>query len=137
MAKFTLILLAAIVAISSAFAPVAQQARINQVSVTPKMAESSTSLFMAEDMTWEGEYPPSKVLGPIMSKMGSGTLAIVSMVSLGACVYSCVQSGVLLREPGMVESGAWVQPQYVLMGFGGPIAWGTHVASWIQRKNGM
>ena len=86
MAKFTLILLAAIVAISSAFAPVAQQARINQVSVAPKMEESSTSLFMAEDMTWEGEYPPSKVLGPIMSKMGSGTLAIVSMVSLGVSI---------------------------------------------------
>ena len=37
----------------------------------------------------------------------------------------------------MVESGAWVKPQYVAMGFGGPLAWGTHVASWIQRKNGM
>ena len=81
--------------------------------------------------------PPSKVLGPIMSKMPSGVLAVVSMICLGACIYSCVQSGLLLREPGMVESGAWVKPQYVAMGFGGPLAWGTHVASWIQRKNGM
>ena len=101
------------------------------------MEESSTSLFMAEDMTWEGEYPPSKVLGPIMSKMPSSTLAIVSMLSLGVCAYTCVQSGILLREPGAVEDGSWVKWYYIVGGFGGPLAWGTHVASWIQRKNGM
>ena len=138
MAKLSLILLAAIVAISSAFVPAAQTAtRINQVSFVPKMEESSTSLFMAEDMTWEGEYPPSKVLGPIMSKMPSSTLAIVSMLSLGVCAYTCVQSGILLREPGAVEDGSWVKWYYIVGGFGGPLAWGTHVASWIQRKNGM
>jgi hypothetical protein len=92
---------------------------------------------MAEDMTWEGEYPPSKVLGPIMSKMPSGVLAISSMFFLGVCVYSCVQSGLLLREPGAIENGSWVKWYYILEGFGGPLAWGTHVASWIQRKNGM
>ena len=139
MAKLSLILLAAIVAISSAFVPVANTAtRVNQVSFAPKIEETtSTNLFMAEDMTWEGEYPPSKVLGPIMSKMPSGVLALVSMACLAACVYSCVQSGLLLREPGAVETGSWVKAQYVAMGFGGPLAWGTHVASWIQRKNGM
>jgi len=140
MAKLSLLLLAAIVALSSAFAPSARTAaRVNQVAFAPKVEEQSTSsaLFMAEDMTWEGEYPPSKVLGPIMSKMPSGVLAILSMGFLAACVYSCVQSGLLLREPGAVESGEWVKAQYVLMGFGGPLAWGTHVASWIQRKNGM
>ena len=138
MAKLSLILLAAIVAISSAFVPAAQTAtRINQVSSVPKMEESSTSLFMAEDMTWEGEYPPSKVLGPIMSKMPSSTLAIISMLSLGVCAYTCVQSGILLREPGAVEDGSWVKWYNIVGGFGGPLAWGTHVASWIQRKNGM
>lgn len=138
MTKLSLILLAAIVAISSAFVPAAQTAtRINQVSSVPKMEESSTSLFMAEDMTWEGEYPPSKVLGPIMSKMPSSTLAIISMLSLGVCAYTCVQSGILLREPGAVEDGSWVKWYNIVGGFGGPLAWGTHVASWIQRKNGM
>ncbi|KAL7528005.1 hypothetical protein ACHAXR_002227 [Thalassiosira sp. AJA248-18] len=140
MAKLSLILLAAIVAISTAFAPAAQTAtRVNQVSFAPKIEAqtTSTSLFMAEDMTWEGEYPPSKVLGPIMSKMPSGVLAVASMAFLGVCVYSCVQSGLLLREPGAVETGEWVKAEYVAMGFGGPLAWGTHVASWIQRKNGM
>mmetsp|Transcript_22623 Transcript_22623/g.40490 ORF Transcript_22623/g.40490 Transcript_22623/m.40490 type:complete len:142 (+) Transcript_22623:354-779(+) len=141
MAKLSLLLLAAIVAISTAFAPVAQTAtRVNQVSFAPKMEEQrSTSLFMAEadDMTWEGEYPPSKVLGPIMSKMPSGVLGIMSIGFLGVCVYSCVQSGLLLRIPGATDTGEWVKPEYVIMGFGGPLAWGTHVASWIQRKNGM
>ena len=140
MAKFSLFLLAAIVAISSAFVPAAQTAtRVNQVSFAPKIEEqtTSTSLFMAEDMTWEGEYPPSKVLGPIMSKMPSSTLAIISMISLGVCVYSCVNSGLLLRGPGAIENGSWVKWYYIVEGLGGPLAWGTHVASWIQRKNGM
>ena len=90
-----------------------------------------------EDMTWEGEYPPSKVLGPIMSKMPSGLLGLLSALSLGICVYSCAQSGVLQQEPGALASGSWVKWYYVLGGFGGPLAWGMHVASWIQRKNGM
>jgi len=140
MAKFTLLLIAAVVAVSSAFVPAAQiAARVNQVSFTPKIEErtTSSSLFMAEDMTWEGEYPPSKVLGPIMSKMPSGVLALISMFSLGVCIYSCVQSGLLLREPGAIENGSWVKWYYIVEGFGGPLAWGTHVASWIQRKNGM
>ena len=139
MAKLSLILLAAMVAISSAFAPVAKIAtRANQVSFAPKVeATQPTALFMAEDMTWEGEYPPSKVLGPIMSKMPSGLLAVISMAALGVCIYSCVQTGLLLREPGAIENGSWVKWYYVLEGLGGPLAWGTHVASWIQRKNGM
>lgn len=94
-------------------------------------------LRTSEDMTWEGEYPPSKVLGPIMSKAPSGTLAILSMMCLAACAYSCTQSGLLLRVPGAVESGEWVKPEYILGGMAGPFAWGFHVASWIQRKNGM
>mmetsp|Transcript_9087 Transcript_9087/g.20540 ORF Transcript_9087/g.20540 Transcript_9087/m.20540 type:complete len:140 (+) Transcript_9087:394-813(+) len=139
MAKFTLFLLAAIVAISTAFAPAAQTVtRVNKVAFAPKIAEqSSTTALFAEDMTWEGEYPPSKVLGPIMSKAPSGVLAVVSMVSLGVCVYSCVQSGLLIREPGATDNGSWVRWYYIVMGMGGPLAWGTHVASWIQRKNGM
>jgi len=135
MAKLSLLLLAAIVAISSAFAPVAQTAIRQQTTFAPKV-ESPTALF-AEDMTWEGEYPPSKVLGPIMSKMPSGVLALISLASLGICVYSCVESGLLLREEGAMENGSWVKWYYVVEGFGGPLAWGTHVASWIQRKNGL
>lgn len=137
MSKLSLILLAAIVAVTTAFAPAAQKTAISQRTFVPKVEAQPTALFMADDMTWEGEYPPSKVLGPIMSKMPSGLLAVISMVSLGVCIYSCVQTGLLLREPGAIENGSWVKWYYIVEGLGGPLAWGTHVASWIQRKNGM
>ena len=90
-----------------------------------------------DDMTWEGEYPPSKVLGPIMSKAPSGLLGLLSGLSLLLCVLSCKGSFDLQQMPGAMESGSWVKWYYVLGSFGGPFAWGLHVASWIQRKNGM
>mmetsp|Transcript_16095 Transcript_16095/g.21153 ORF Transcript_16095/g.21153 Transcript_16095/m.21153 type:complete len:137 (+) Transcript_16095:65-475(+) len=136
MAKLSLFLLAAIIAAVSAFAPVSNvQKKVS--SPTAFMPKSVTSLSMVEDMYWEEEYPPSKVLGPIMSKMPSGLLGGLSLVFLSACVYSCAQSGALQQEPGAIADGSWVKWYYVLGSFGGPLAWGTHVASWIQRKNGM
>lgn len=127
MSKISFVLIALVLAAADAFAPSSQI----------RNAQSPVALNMAEDMYWEDEYPPSKVLGPIMSKMPSAALGMLSLVFLGACAYSCVQTGLLIREPGAVESGSWVQAQYILMGLGGPLAWGTHVACWIQRKNGM
>ncbi|GMI43456.1 hypothetical protein TrCOL_g4289 [Triparma columacea] len=137
------LLLALLASVSGFMVPTTSRA----VAFVPKTVSGSTfasspaPLFMSEveyeDMTWEGEYPPSKVLGPIMSKMPSGLLGILSALSLGICVYSCAQSGVLQQEPGAFANGSWVKWYYVLGGFGGPLAWGMHVASWIQRKNGM
>jgi hypothetical protein len=134
MAKFTLFLLAVIVAAASAFAP-ASVARTPTAFATKQ--SSAVVLNMAEDMSWTGEYPPSKVLGPLMSKMPSGLLGVASLVSLGVCAYSCAQSGILQHEDGAIASGSWVKWYYVAGSFGGPLAWGTHVAAWIQRKNGM
>jgi hypothetical protein len=135
MAKFTLFLLAVIVAAASAFAP-ASVVR-TPTAFAAKQQSSAVVLNMAEDMSWTGEYPPSKVLGPLMSKMPSGLLGVASLVSLGVCAYSCAQSGVLQQEPGAIASGSWVKWYYIAGSFGGPLAWGTHVAAWIQRKNGM
>lgn len=135
MAKLSFVILSLIVAACSAFAPVSQVAR-SSVTSLPK-TEATFALNMAEDTYWEDEYPPSKVLGPLMSKMPSGLLGMVSLVFLGVCVYSCSQSFILQQEPGAIASGSWVKWQYVLGSFMGPLAWGTHVASWIQRKNGM
>jgi hypothetical protein len=134
MAKFTLFLLAVIVAAAQAFVP-ASQVRTPTAFVAKD--SSAVVLNMAEDMSWTGEYPPSKVLGPVMSKMPSGLLGIASLVSLTVCVYSCAQSGVLQQQDGAIASGSWVKWYYIVGGFGGPLAWGTHVAAWIQRKNGM
>jgi hypothetical protein len=113
-----------------------QQQR-HHVAFTKVVEPASVLVLNAEDTYWEGEYPPSKVLGPLMSKMPSGMLGMLSIVFLSICVISCGQSFVLQQEPGALSSGSWVKWYYVLGGFGGPLAWGTHVAAWIQRKNGM
>lgn len=130
MSKLSFLLLSLFVATATAFAPVGQ-VRTNSVAFLP-----TTALRESEDMTWEAEYPPSKVLGPIMSKMPSGVLGIVSLLFLGTCVFSCAQSFVLQQEPGALASGSWVKWYYVAGSFCGPLAWGTHVACWIQRMNG-
>lgn len=140
MTKLSLVVIAAIIAAASAFAPVSTvQTKVSTpVAFAPKDAIPFTSsLNMVEDMYWEDEYPPSKVLGPIMSKMPSGLLGLISALFLGICAYSCFQSNQLQQVPGAVSDGSWVKWYYVLGSFGGPLAWGTHVASWIQRKNGM
>ena len=139
MNKLTIVIVALVVAVSHAFvvAPAASRMASSPTTTLATPAASLTSMNMAEDTYWEGEYPPSKVLGPLMSKMPSGVLGVLSLLFLGACAYSCFETTLLLQQPGAVESGNWVKWYYVLMGFGGPLAWGTHVASWIQRKNGM
>lgn len=137
MAKLTFFILSAIIALSAAFAPMPRAAITTTTTIMPSSASFTPLNMASEDMTWEGEYPPSKVLGPLMSKMPSGLLGMISILCAGACVYSIAQSGALQQEPGAFENGSWVKWYYILGSFGGPLAWGTHVASWIQRKNGM
>jgi hypothetical protein len=134
MSKLSFLIIALVFAAANAFVPVSQ---VRTPAAFVAKESSPFALNMAEDMYWEGEYPPSKVLGPIMSKMPSAVLGMLSLVFLTACAYSCFQTTLLVQEPGAVASGEWVKWYYVLMGMGGPLSWGTHVASWIQRKNGM
>lgn len=133
MAKLSFVVLSMVVAACAAFTtPVAQTTARSTIA-----KEEVSFALSAEDTYWEGEYPPSKVLGPLMSKMPSGMLGMISLVFLGICVSSCAQSGALMQEPGAMANGSWVKPELVLGSFMGPLAWGTHVAAWIQRKNGM
>eukprot|EP00978_Attheya_sp_CCMP212_P037027 scaffold171944_cov39-Attheya_sp.AAC.2 len=140
MAKLSLLLLAVLVAAASAFAPASSS--VTKVSAAPvafvpmQLEMPVTQLSMAQ-ASWEGEYPPSTVLGPILSKMPSGLLGILSIIALASCGYSVHESNVLQQVPGALNDGSWVKWYFVAMGFGGPISWGLHVASWIQRKNGM
>eukprot|EP00555_Chaetoceros_dichaeta_P002682 CAMPEP_0198250634 /NCGR_PEP_ID=MMETSP1447-20131203/1738_1 /TAXON_ID=420782 /ORGANISM="Chaetoceros dichaeta, Strain CCMP1751" /LENGTH=141 /DNA_ID=CAMNT_0043935481 /DNA_START=100 /DNA_END=525 /DNA_ORIENTATION=- len=141
MTKLIIILMAIVVTLTSAFAPVSTTTHLPSTITTPSFTLSPLS--MAEDMTWGGpedddkEYPPSKVLGPIMSKMPSGVLGGLSALCLIACVVSVTQSSVLQQEAGAMSTGSWVKWYFILGSFGGPFAWGLHVASWIQRQNGM
>lgn len=134
MSKLSLFVVALCVAFSSAFVTPSVQTRAPAAFVS---SNDPVSLKMAEDTYWEGEYPPSKVLGPIMSKMPSGLLGMLSLVFLSTCAASCYQTFLLQQVPGAIDDGSWVKWYYVLGSFGGPLAWGTHVACWIQRKNGM
>ncbi|CAM9198252.1 unnamed protein product [Heterosigma akashiwo] len=88
-------------------------------------------LKMAEDMSWEGKAPPSKVLGPFLSNLPSGILGPVSLAMLAAGTY-CVHESNILN----VLNAETVYPQYVLGSLLCPISWGTHVAAWIQKQNG-
>ena len=139
MAKLSFVVLSLIVAACAAFAPSSSVRSVTSAPIAfmPKNVEQSSFALNAEDTYWEAEYPPSKVLGPLMSKMPSGLLGMISLVFLASCAYSCGQSFVLQQEPGALASGSWVKWYYVLGSFGGPLAWGTHVAAWIQRKNGL
>jgi hypothetical protein len=135
MSKLSFFIIALVFAAANAFVATSQVRNTPAAFVAKE--SSPFALNMAEDMYWEAEYPPSKVLGPVMSKMPSGVLGMLSLVFLTMCAYSCFQSGILYQEPGAASTGAWVKWYYVLGSFGGPLAWGTHVACWIQRKNGM
>jgi hypothetical protein len=138
MSKLCFLLLSLMMAAGNAFITTSPMQRNNNNPLATVVTQPPSALILhAEDTYWEGEYPPSKVLGPIMSKMPSGMLGMLSLMFLSICVFSCGQSFVLQQEPGALASGSWVKWYYVLGGFGGPLAWGTHVAAWIQRKNGM
>lgn len=139
--SFSFVLLSVLVAACSAFAPSSPMTTAAIREKTSSITSDPFALHAVEDYDsetyWEGEYPPSKVLGPIMSKMPSGMLGALSIVFLTALVASIGGSAALQQEPGAFENGSWVKWYYVLGSFGGPLAWGTHVASWIQRKNGL
>ena len=134
MAKLTFLIGSLVIAAVSGF--VTPNAQFRGPALAFRQADPF-ALNMAEDMYWEGEYPPSKVLGPIMSKMPSGLLGCLSATFFAVFLASLGGSAELYQEPGAAASGAWVKWYYVLGSLGGPMAWGTHVAAWIQRKNGM
>jgi len=138
MSKLSFVLLSVVVAACSAFAP---SSHLSTASQQQQTVSSPFALNAVEDYDsetyWEDEYPPSKVLGPIMSKMPSGMLGALSIVFLAMLGASISGSAALQQEPGAMANGSWVRWYYVLGSFGGPLAWGTHVAAWIQRKNGM
>eukprot|EP00628_Pelagophyceae_sp_CCMP2097_P004898 CAMPEP_0184084180 /NCGR_PEP_ID=MMETSP0974-20121125/4078_1 /TAXON_ID=483370 /ORGANISM="non described non described, Strain CCMP2097" /LENGTH=115 /DNA_ID=CAMNT_0026386857 /DNA_START=52 /DNA_END=399 /DNA_ORIENTATION=+ len=114
--KLTLI---ALVASASAF------------SVAPRTTVRSVARAESSDTYWDGEAPPSKVLGTL-AKVPSGLLAPLSVVSLAVGCY-CVQESQLAAPLSAVT----VNPLFIAGSLGVPISWGLHVAAWIQKKNGM
>jgi hypothetical protein len=134
MSKLSFLLVALMVAVSQAFVPATQ---VRSVPAFVGKESTYSTALSAEDTYWEAEYPPSKVLGPIMSKMPSSVLGVLSLALLSLCAVSLFSSAELAKGPDAVATGTWVHWDLILSGLAGPLSWGTHVACWIQRKNGM
>ena len=80
---------------------------------------------------WSGEYPPSKVLGPWLSKAPAGLLNPLSIVFMVAGVYSVHQSNVFFTLQGEGMHPQYMGPSAILMF----LSFFTHIAGWIQMKN--
>ena len=83
-------------------------------------------------MWWgDKDFPPSKVLG-----IGAGVPSLVFGLTSGLAFFLgayCVASSNLLN----ILSGSTVNGWYVLGSLLVPYSWGLHVASWIQKQNGL
>jgi hypothetical protein len=84
-----------------------------------------------EDMTWEGRVPPSKVLGPLLSKTPSVLLGPVSLAVLCTGFYCANHAAANGAFAG--ETISFVD---VIGSTGIPLSWGLHVAAYIQKENG-
>ena len=78
---------------------------------------------------WE-DYPPSEVIGTFKGASSSG-LGVASLLALGLGAFCLSQNNI--ASPVSLSD---VNPFYIVGTGGLPIAWGLHVASWIQKKNG-
>jgi len=98
--------------------------------LSPQKANSTTARS-AEDTYWEGEAPPSYVLGNLQNAP-SGLLGPASGIFLAIGLY-CVSASQIASP----LTAATVNPAYVAGSLCVPVSWGLHVAAWIQKKNGM
>merc|ERR1719271_2239539 len=89
--------------------------------LSPQKANSTTARS-AEDTYWEGEAPPSYVLGNLQNAP-SGLLGPASGIFLAIGLY-CVSAS---------QTAATVNPAYVAGSLCVPVSWGLHVAAWIQK----
>ena len=87
--------------------------------------------MVMEDTYWEGEAPPSYVLGNL-ANAPSGLLGPMSGIFLLVGMY-CVSASQL----GAPLTAATVNPFYIAGSLCVPVSWGLHVAAWIQKKNDM
>ena len=92
---------------------------------------STRAAMVMEDTYWEGEAPPSYVLGNL-ANAPSGLLGASSGIFLLVGMY-CVSASQL----GAPLTAATVNPFYIAGSLCVPVSWGLHVAAWIQKKNDM
>jgi hypothetical protein len=94
------------------------------------MSGVALKLNAAGPTYWEGEAPPSSVLG-VGEKIPSSLFGPLSLLALVAGTF-CVHESNIFHQ----LSSTTVNPQYIVGSLLVPISWGMHVAAWIQKKNG-
>jgi len=122
--KVSALLVLAFASVAAAFSPsvpIRSSRALSAATTQPK------TIVSAEQTFWDGAAPPSSVLGPLLSKQGSGTLGLASLLFFAIGTYSCVTNDAQLPI---------VDPKLVLGANLTPISWGLHVAAWVQKKNG-
>ena len=130
------VLLLGLVGSCAAFAPAASL-RPSVVAPRPALAARTGPVVAytvpePEDMWWgDKEYPPSKVLG-IGKDVPSLVYGISSGIVLAIGCYCVAQSNLL-----NILSGSTVNGWLVFGSVGVIYSWGLHVASWIQKQNGL
>ncbi|CAM9504349.1 unnamed protein product [Choristocarpus tenellus] len=87
---------------------------------------------METDTYWEGAAPPSSVLGPALEKVPSKVLGVVSLVAFGVGTYCIHETNILHTVTPDTINGPYVAGALLV-----PISWGLHVASWINKQNGL
>ena len=97
---------------------------------SPSLTGSALKLNAAGPTYWDGEAPPSSVLG-VGEKIPSTLFGPLSLLALVAGTY-CVHESNIFHQ----LSASTVNPQYIVGSLLVPISWGMHVAAWIQKKNG-
>jgi hypothetical protein len=102
------------------------------VEVKAAMAADEAS---GESTYWEGEAPPSKVLGPVLGKMNSGALGVISLILFAGGAYGL--NGIATLPGPWGTEATNVLALYIVLAQLMPMSWGAHVASWVQKKNGM
>mmetsp|Transcript_33616 Transcript_33616/g.103181 ORF Transcript_33616/g.103181 Transcript_33616/m.103181 type:complete len:126 (+) Transcript_33616:163-540(+) len=121
------LLLAALCATAAAFTSAGRRA----LPTHRAAAKRAPAAMTMEDTYWEGEAPPSYVLGNLAGAP-SALLGPVSGIFLIIGLY-CVSASQL----GAPLSASSVNPFYIAGSLCVPVSWGLHVAAWIQKKNDM
>ncbi|PXF45728.1 hypothetical protein BWQ96_04496 [Gracilariopsis chorda] len=102
---------------------------LSGASVSHRVASSRRVAPVRMSTYWEGEYPPSEILG-LGKDVPSSLFVFSSAIALLLGCYCVYQSNLI--NPLSSES---VNPQFIVGSLLVPISWGLHVAGWIQGKN--
>ncbi|CAM9693311.1 unnamed protein product [Discosporangium mesarthrocarpum] len=96
----------------------------------PKATTRAAAPVMLETY-WDGDAPPSSVLGPALEKANSKALGILSLAAFAVGTYCIHETNIFHTVNPDALNAPYIAGSVLV-----PISWGLHVASWINSKNG-